>query len=557
MEKGHLQSVKKKRRTENGTKIRTAGENMEVVTDEEDGFPHHVIAGPNTIWQVGKCMLQILTRGRFWDDEFNVLNPVDNNEKFGTYKQKVLQQKYSKDLIKQILACLTRQPEDRPTQDDLLQHFQTIFSVYDGTYQPKAVDEGFHEPYKPKDPRIPTGLTREEGAIYETLIKVVDERLSIFEKDLINTTPHIFTITDLAKDYDDLLAMIALKELHRLRVVVLKGFVANLTDQEKRARFGRGALDALGLTNVEIGVGSVGDVKRVHDEQSHEFKNSEAFIASPGTILPDGQDLLRKAFSAAAESKERLTLLLISSLMDIAQFAKTDPEILKNGLSNVVIQGGYRVINGVLMADLAAQNNKFDPEGAAKFHEFMQKNQIESAAWSKVVATNTPISENLFKMLDSSQHCLGRYLRQAQLSQDQNFYEASCGPKSGRFAPYMRQEWFIANKTNWLAAGHEPDEGYPEGDDMIPFFTKAVAYDALAAVGAAGRDVLEALDLPRRALKRTDAEHPIHHSVGILPILLSDNEPGKPQEANLNLDKMGIVVTALIKGSILAVQQGI
>jgi hypothetical protein len=555
MDNGELQPVQKKRRTETGKKIRTVGE--ERAANEIDGFPKHVVAGPDTIWQVGKCMLQLLTRGRFWDDESNVLNPVDNNEKFGVYKQTVLQQKYSKNLIKHILACLTRLPENRPTQDDLLQHFRTIFSVYDGTYQPKPVDEESQEPYQPKDPRIPTGLTREEGAVYETLIKVVEDRSFKFSKDSIDRVPNIFGITDLAKDYDDLAALLCWKELRRLGVVRLKKFVANLMPARKRALFGRGALNHLGLKDIEIGVGSVGDVKRVHDELSHEFKNSDAFIADPDTVLPEGQDLLREAFSQAAESNEKLTLVLISSLMDISTFAKTDPEILKNGLSNVVLQGGYRVIDGILTADLSAQNNKFDTDGAAEFHAFMQENQIESAAWSKVVALKTPISETLFKMLGDSQDPLGEYIHEAQKHQDQNFSKPCFGPKKGRFAPHMTKEWFIAEKTNWLAAGHEPDEGYPEGDDLTPFFTKPVVYDALVAVGSAGEDVLEAFDLPRRAIRRTDAEHPVHRSFGILPIPRSDNELGKPEEANLNLEEMGIVVTALMKGSILALQQGI
>jgi len=92
--------------------------------------------------------------------------------------------------------------------------------VYDGTYQPKLVDEESQEPYQPKDPRIPTGLTREEGAVYETLIKVVEDRSFETSKDSINRVPNIFGITDIAKD-DDLAAMILWKELHRLGVVRL------------------------------------------------------------------------------------------------------------------------------------------------------------------------------------------------------------------------------------------------------------------------------------------------------------------------------------------------
>jgi hypothetical protein len=54
-------------------------------------------------------------------------------------------------------------------------------------------------------------------------------------------------ITDLAKDYNDLAAIVVLKELYRLGFVHLKAFIANLELSCKRAIYGRAALDSLGL----------------------------------------------------------------------------------------------------------------------------------------------------------------------------------------------------------------------------------------------------------------------------------------------------------------------
>jgi hypothetical protein len=54
-------------------------------------------------------------------------------------------------------------------------------------------------------------------------------------------------ITDLAKDYNDLAAMVVLKELHRLGFVHLKAFIANLEPSRKRAIYRQAALDSLGL----------------------------------------------------------------------------------------------------------------------------------------------------------------------------------------------------------------------------------------------------------------------------------------------------------------------
>ena len=54
--------------------------------------------------------------------------------------------------------------------------------------------------YEPSHPRIPKGLTQEEGLFYEGLIQIVKDRETQFKKDGIDRKPHIVAITDLAKD---------------------------------------------------------------------------------------------------------------------------------------------------------------------------------------------------------------------------------------------------------------------------------------------------------------------------------------------------------------------
>jgi len=351
--------------------------------------------------------------------------------------------------------------------------------------------------------------------------------------------------------------MMCLKELHRLGVVHIEGFVANLMPPDTRALFGRGALDSLGYPDIKIAVGTIGDSKRVLDPHTHEFDNTDGFMPSRETLksLPDGQELMEEIFTRAVEKKYGITVLTISSLMDLAKFAEDHGELLKNGLSNVVLQGGYRIIKGKLTADFAAQNNKFDEEGATAFHEFMQDNNIPSTAWTKVAAQAVPIYNTLFEYLDQTGHALGPYLRTVQVKQDLNFYERACSDHP--YAPYMTQDWYVGTKSTWFAAGHEPDEPYPMGEDMIPFFTKVVAYDALAAVGSSGEDVLEKFGIVKPIVKRKDVDDKTHRLVGIPAVKESEDQPGLPQEENFDADKMGLVITALLKGSILAKQQGL
>jgi hypothetical protein len=519
-----------------------------------EGIPEYLIASPNTIWQVGKCMFNILTRGRFWDEHSNTLNPVDNNEMFGKFKVNVLQKHYSRNLIKYIVGCLSAADEARFLRQTLLDHFDTILSVYDGTYVSEPEDDTADMPYEPKgikNPLIPNGLTNAEGSVYERLIKIVAHRRKQGREA--QMTPHIFTITDLAKDYDDLTAMLCLKELKRLGVVTLEGFVANLMPADDRALFGRGALDSLGLPNVPIGIGTEGSQKK-HEMHDYEFDGSETFMAPRSKLkeLPKGQDLLKALFEKAIKENRKLTYLGISSLMDIAHFAKTpeNTELLKKGLANVVLQGGYRMVHGSLIADPDAANNGFDIKSAQEFHDFIHKNKIPSAVWTKVATFATAIPTTVFEFMEDTHHPLGPYLRKVQIGQDSSFYLKACSDTP--FAPHMTQPWYLKNRSAWFSSGREPDEPYPTVEELVPFFINIIAYDALAAIGAAGEDVVKEFKFVKPFTTRPDADHPLHKIIGVPPV----KEPPLPTDCNFNSAPMNLVITALLKGALLSVQQG-
>lgn len=524
--------------------------NKDKIWDKPNATPSHIVAGPNTIWHVGKCMLHIVTRGRFWNNNMNVLSLTDQGETFGDFKKNELQQTYSKDLIRYILGCLSVLERDRPSREQLMSHFELVISILGGQNLPPIIDDDRDAPYIPKDSRIPRGLTKEEGEVYEKLIEIASARS---EKGSNFKTPHIITITDLAKDYDDLMAMMCLKELHRLDIVHIEGFVANLMPAESRALFGRGALDSMGLRDTPCAIGTIGDKRRKLVKQSHEFDNTESFMAK-GSDLPKGQELLEKVFRKAKKNNYKITFLGISSLMDIAKFAKNNGTLLKDGLENVVLQGGYRIVGDQLMADPAAANNKFDMDGSQEFHDFIHKYQIPSTVWTKVATEAVPIYNSLFVSLEETKHPLGPYIRKVQVNQDLNFYKRACSDNP--FAPHMTQDWYVATKSTWFAAGHEPDEPYPEGTDMIPYFTKVVAYDALAAVGAAGEDVLDAFHIIK-PYTRTDAEHPTHRIIGVPTIEAEPGHPALIADKNLDGNMMGVIITALMKGSVLASKQGL
>jgi hypothetical protein len=395
-------------------------------------------------------------------------------------------------------------------------------------------------------PEIPTGLTRDERGVYEILIESLKTRVANGQKP-----PHLAVITDLAKDYDDLTAMVLMRELHRLGLVKLEGFVANLQPAQERARFGRGALDHLGLRNVPIAVGSRGSIKE-HKVASYEFEDCP-FMAPKSTKFEDGQVLLERIFKTAVREQRKLTLVLLSSLMDINRFTTAHPSLLKEAVANISIQGGmYFDASGNLKADGAAANNDFSMVDAEEFTTKIQTAHIPSTVYTKHAAFATKVPAAFFGELGDSGHPIGVHLRQVQLAQDLKFYSDCLDPKT-RYREFMTPEWYLQNKSTWFE-NHPHDEkleAYPNLEEVVDYLSVAVLYDALAGLGAVGADVLNALGV----LKLPLGGDAIHRIVG--------TESGSKKAGNLVTDpgihakKMRTVIEALLKGSLLSSQQGL
>lgn len=212
---------------------------------------------------------------------------------------------------------------------------------------------------------IPRGLNRVERKVYRDLLGLATDRAA----------PHIVVISDLAVDYDDLMAMIVLKELHRLGVVVLELYIANLSPADKRAQFRRSALNSLQLTRIPLAVGSAGSDAK-HEVKEYEFDGC-GFMAGETSFEP-GERLLRPLLEAAVNKHGKITLLLLSSLMDICDFAKKHSDLLKNAVDHISIQGGMLFNGNTAKADFEAANNRFARQHAELFTEYIQDEVIRT-----------------------------------------------------------------------------------------------------------------------------------------------------------------------------------
>ncbi|KAJ9629334.1 hypothetical protein H2203_001707 [Taxawa tesnikishii (nom. ined.)] len=334
---------------------------------------------------------------------------------------------------------------------------------------------------------IPAGLQPHEREVYAALLRLLPQRRQEGRKP-----PLIAVISDLAKDYDDIGALVVLKEANRLGLIRLTGYVANLMPARERARFARGALDSLGLQQIPVGCGLSAATKQ-HRAAPYEFDTP--FMAPKGTSFEKGELILLRACKQAIQDNERITLLCISSLSDASQFAEDYPDIFKQAIDRVVLQGGYFEKDGMLHADPAAANNKFDLPEAEKFHKFLYNAQIPTLVFTKWAAYASGHGTDLFIDLADTKHPVGEYLKMVQVKQDLNFYTTACQPDPNkRQMPQLDQEWFLRNRSTWYDTPRTDDEKRPVGEEILPY-CRVIMYDALAAIGAIGEDALQILNV--------------------------------------------------------------
>jgi len=376
--------------------------------------------------------------------------------------------------------------------------------------------------------------------------------------------PGVVVITDLAKDYDDLAAMVVLKELHRLGFVHLEAFIANLEPQRKRAIYGRAALDSLGLQDVPIGVGTKASTKE-HEEYKYEFDSPlmpdvETFQPNKDNFFEDGFQLLDLVFNRAIEEDRQVILVLISSLTDIAEYTEAHLETFQKAVARVYMQGGYSIsAEDIPIPRDDAANNTFDWPAAEKFHPRLENKP--SDVYTKVAAYATNIPASIFNDLGDTKHDIGIDLQSRYQRQGSQFYKTACGPNP---VNGITQEKFLHNLSSFYekhSPGTQvsedgtplPEDGTPlpdpETNEIVPYLTKGLLYDALAGLATGGDNLVAALGV-------LDTES-MANQTSIHKIIGTPKLQDVPANPNIHPERMAFVISTILKGGLYdSVQNG-
>ncbi|KAK3897938.1 hypothetical protein C8A05DRAFT_19393 [Staphylotrichum tortipilum] len=324
------------------------------------------------------------------------------------------------------------------------------------------------------------------------------QKLAEFVRTRDREPPRILVITDIEQDYDDLLAVIFLAEMHRMGAVQLVGFVANHHPAEERAKFLRSVLHLLGLPDLPVGKGTRGaeDLVKHPWDFYYGLKNKTFREAAwNNNPFPNGSTLIQQL---ATTSDTPLTLLLISSLQDIGEFFGKHEKhtFLNDKFAKFVSQGGYHVgqteAGAVSIApDEGMTNNTFNLHEAKTYTRVLASHKLPSDAWSREAAKAARLPASFMQQLFTLGP-IGAHLQWLWLRQEFKFY---WDPYNWPFMPRLDPSWYLTTRLGLDKSS--PRYAQLLKDPHLPFATarqdiKVIAYDCCAAVGAVGDDFMRA-----------------------------------------------------------------
>lgn len=89
-------------------------------------------------------------------------------------------------------------------------------------------------------------------------------------------------------------------------------------------------------------------------------------------------------------------------LMDISKFSLKYPDLVKNTVDSISIQGGVYFENGTLKPDNLVANNNCSPHHATHFTKYIQDNNIPTTVYTKVAAFATKLYSDFFEELSAN-----------------------------------------------------------------------------------------------------------------------------------------------------------
>ena len=339
----------------------------------------------------------------------------------------------------------------------------------------------------------------------------------------------IVLISDPGQDLDDEMMFIMARHLASLDLISLKGVIANLHPSFARARLTRGTLDLLGLHRVPVGIGSDGgDIDGKHSSEQFE-QTARSYIINEGSEaargLESGHRLLQRLYDDAPnieyvdiddeddisfqcgsrrnseddqvsvrKSTKRiikggLTIVITSSMKDIAIFVRDNPTLFAVKTREVIVMGGcrplpiditeinsstadhqamnsnvsvgsdhssstshssmtevWRKLSEIECEPDSAHNNTFDSPASDFFYRQCQKMNVTLTVVSRYAAYAAKMPRSVYDDLALTGSSIGWRLRNSQRASIDQLWQRACSTdKENRcgLPPRCDRKWFI------------------------------------------------------------------------------------------------------------------
>jgi len=238
----------------------------------------------------------------------------------------------------------------------------------------------------------------------------------------------VVVYTDIGRDVDDELALVLLSALKRKHILNPVAVITTLSPQKERAHLARGCMDAMGMPDVPVGIGSCGGVANGVDL---EIYGADYSRASP-CIFESGLDLVCRALESVPPKSA--ILLCIASLSDAASLVREHEELFTSKVKEVVLMGGVvsTELGDQLIPD-SAYNNNCDISSARYLYKKCQELGVPTATLSRWAAYGCPIPPKLLDEISKTEHMVASNVRSvSKLSIDQLWNKVILHPSDPR-----------------------------------------------------------------------------------------------------------------------------
>ena len=253
-------------------------------------------------------------------------------------------------------------------------------------------------------------------------------RLQLAPADVESYGTPVVVFTDIGRDVDDELALVLLSALRRKHLLNPIAIISTLSPQDSRAHLARGSIDAMGMPDVPVGIGSSGGVG---DDIELEVYEAQYSRPSP-CIFQSGMELVFTALESVPPKSTQL--LCISSLSDVATLIREREELFISKVKEVVVMGGVvsPEMGDTLVPD-SAYNNNCDISAARFVYRRCQELGIPTITLSRWAAYGCPMPPQLLDELASTEHMVARNIRSvSRVSVDQLWKKVRLHPSDPR-----------------------------------------------------------------------------------------------------------------------------